>query len=103
MRQRADTRCDRGCRSTAGGARRAGHIPWIARRRTEQIVAGILVPLMRRVRLAKDDRAGLPQSTGHSTIEIGYVVLEELRTVRRAESTRWFQVLYGNRKTVKDA
>ena len=56
---------------------------------------------MGRVRLAEQDRPSSPQSASDRTVEIRYVVLEELRAVGRAQPGRWLEVFDRNGQAVQ--
>src|SRR5689334_3175014 len=101
MRKRSNSSRDGGRRATARSAGRTTPVPWIACRRTEQVVARILVSVMRCVGLAEDDPSSETQSGSNPAVEIRYVLLEEFRTVRGAQATGWLQVFDGHRQAVE--
>jgi hypothetical protein len=55
----------------------------------------------RRVGLANDSSACLPKPRHHKLVLIRHVVLEQRRSIRRAQTPRVGEILYGNRNAVQ--
>src|SRR5205085_7309586 len=96
VRDGPDTGRNRGGRATARAAGRPLQAPRIARRWTEQIVAGVLVPKVRGIRLAENDSACRARPTRNWTIKIRHVVIEVLRAGGGAEARRGLEIFDGD-------
>ena len=103
VRQRAQPRGHR-CRGAAtGGARGAVQLPWVAARRTQEVVAHVLVPVVRRVGLPDHDAAGALGAFRHQAVAVRDVVGEEPGAKRAAQAGDRLQVLYRHRQAVQGA
>lgn len=99
--ERGHSCCDGDSGTARGAAGRQRGIERIARRSAQPIGAHRAKTEFRRVGLANDNSACRPKPRHHQLVLIRHVVLEQQRSIRRVQTPRVGEILYGNRNAMQ--
>src|SRR4029453_1654013 len=94
--------CRHGSRgTTARSPRGTLELPRIATRRSNEVIAHVLVPIVGRIGFAKHNASSGFDALGDHTVEIGDVVLKEFGTIGTAQTSTGFEIFDRDREPMQ--